>query len=78
MVEQAHLHLAALPQQVLDTALHRIQLTKEKLVRPDKWSHDRFLALNEEIQALRVATLGEERAATLSVEDGKRSPVELY
>ena len=78
MVEQAHTHLTALPHEVLDAALFRIERAKKKLVRPDPWSHDRFLTLNEEIQALRVATLGEERAANLSVEDGKRSPVELY
>jgi beta-N-acetylhexosaminidase len=39
---------------------------------------DRFESLNREIWQLRVDTLGEERAALLSVEDGKRSPVELY
>jgi beta-N-acetylhexosaminidase len=31
-----------------------------------------------EIWDLRVATLGAERAAERSPEDGKRSPVELY
>ena len=34
--------------------------------------------VDAEIWDLRVATLGEERAKILSVEDGKRSPVELY
>ena len=34
--------------------------------------------INADIQALRVAVLGEAAAANLSVEDGKRSPVELY
>jgi beta-N-acetylhexosaminidase len=78
LVEQAHRHLADLPHEVLDTALARIERAKHKLVCPDKWSHERFLAINAEIQELRVATLGAERAANLSVEDGKRSPVELY
>ena len=54
MVEQAHRHLADLPHEVLDTALARIERAKLKLVRPDKWSHGRFLAINEEIQELRV------------------------
>ncbi len=78
MVEQAHVHLAALPHEVLDLALSRIERAKKRLVRPDAWSLDKFLAINDDIQSLRVATLGEERAANLSVEDGKRSPVELY
>ena len=39
---------------------------------------DRFAAINKEILDLRIATLGEEAARVLSVEDGKRSPVELY
>ena len=37
-----------------------------------------FAAINREIWDLRVAVLGEERAREKSVEDGKRSPVELY
>ncbi|MDB6132352.1 MAG: Beta-N-acetylhexosaminidase [Verrucomicrobiales bacterium] len=78
MVEQAHVHLQALPHEVLDTALARIERAKKRLVRPDSWSLNRFLAINDNIQALRVATLGEEGAVNLSVEDGKRSPVELY
>ena len=39
---------------------------------------DRFAELNKEVWDLRVATLGEEAAKNYSVEDGKRSPVELY
>ena len=78
MVEQAYQHLQGLPHEVLDTALERIERAKKRLVRPDAWSQSRFLAINEEIQALRVDVLGEERASQLSVEDGKRSPVELY
>jgi len=78
MVEQAHQHLAGLPESVLNVALERVEKTKKKLVRPDKWDLDRFLAINEDIQQLRVDVLGADRAAILSVEDGKRSPVELY
>jgi beta-N-acetylhexosaminidase len=78
MVEEAHKHLAGLPDQVLNFALDRVQRAKRKMRKPDKWSLERFAEINEEIQALRVAVLGEEGAAQLSVEDGKRSPVELY
>ncbi len=78
MVEQAHIHLAGLPEPLLDTALDRVKRAKKRLTRPDAWSLDKFAALNAEIQDLRVAVLGEEKAAELSVEDGKRSPVELY
>lgn len=51
---------------------------KKRLVKPDAFSRDRFAAINKEIWDLRVATLGEDAARQLSVEDGKRSPVELY
>ncbi|MBL9133078.1 MAG: glycosyl hydrolase, partial [Verrucomicrobiaceae bacterium] len=52
--------------------------TKKRLIRPDKFDLDRFAAINRDIWQLRVDTLGEEAAKNLSVEDGKRSPVELY
>jgi beta-N-acetylhexosaminidase len=78
MVEQAHQHLAGLPDHVLNIALDRVRRAKGNLRKPDKWSMERFAEINEEIHALRVAVLGEERAGILSVEDGKRSPVELY
>jgi beta-N-acetylhexosaminidase len=48
------------------------------MAAPDRWDRDRFDRLNEGVWQLRVDTLGEERAAVLSVEDGKRSPVEIY
>ena len=78
MVEQAYQHLAGLPDNVLRPALERVQRAKGNMKKPEKWSQERFAQINEEIQALRVAVLGEEGAANLSVEDGKRSPVELY
>ena len=78
MVEQAHRHLAALPERLLNTALERVQRAKDNMKKPAKWSLERFVAINAEIQELRVAVLGEEKASQLSVEDGKRSPVELY
>ncbi|MCB1227670.1 MAG: glycoside hydrolase family 3 protein [Verrucomicrobiales bacterium] len=78
MVEQARVHLEAVEGPVIHDALRRIEKTKKRLVRPDRWSLDRFAALNREIWDLRVAVLGEEQARVTSVEDGKRSPVELY
>ncbi|CAN5783758.1 beta-N-acetylhexosaminidase [soil metagenome] len=78
MVEQAKLHLEALPDPVVYDALIRLEKTKKRLAAPDKFSLDRFVAINEEIWQLRVDTLGAEGASKLSVEDGKRSPVELY
>jgi beta-N-acetylhexosaminidase len=78
MVELARRHLEGVEHPVLHDALLRIEKTKKRLVRPDKFDLDRFAAINREIWDLRVATLGEEKARILSVEDGKRSPVELY
>lgn len=78
MVELAREHLEGVEEPVLNDALERIEKTKKCLVRPDKFSLDRFAAINQDIWQLRVDTLGEEKAKVLSVEDGKRSPVELY
>jgi len=78
MVEQAHVHLQGLEDTVLDDALRRIERAKKRMAMPDPWSRSRFDKLNEDVWKLRVDTLGEEKAAVLSVEDGKRSPVELY
>ncbi len=78
MVEQAREHLKGVPEPLLDDALRRVELAKKKIEPPKPWSDAEFKRLNDEIWQLRVDTLGEERAAQLSVEDGKRSPVEIY
>jgi beta-N-acetylhexosaminidase len=78
MVELARRHLETLPDPVVHDALRRIESAKKRLPKPDAFSLERFAAINDEIWDLRVAVLGPERAAQLSVEDGKRSPVELY
>lgn len=78
MVEQAKLHLEALPNPVVHDALLRIEQTKKKLSKPTRFSLEEFARINNEIWQLRVDTLGEDRAKDFSVEDGKRSPVELY
>jgi beta-N-acetylhexosaminidase len=78
MVELARQHLEGVEAPALHDALTRIEKTKKRLVKPDKFDLDRFAAINRDIWQLRVDTLGEEAAKNLSVEDGKRSPVELY
>jgi beta-N-acetylhexosaminidase len=78
MVELAKQHLEGVEGPILHDALMRIERAKKKLPAPYGWSMDRFKQINRDIWDLRVAVLGEELAANLSVEDGKRSPVELY
>ena len=51
---------------------------KKKMAAPTAFSPAEFDAINRDIWDLRVATLGEEKAREKSVEDGKRSPVEIY
>jgi beta-N-acetylhexosaminidase len=78
LVEQAAEVIATLPDPLLHDALVRIEKTKAKMAPPYAWSIERFHEIDSQIWDLRVETLGEERARILSVEDGKRSPVELY
>lgn len=78
MVEQAYEHLKGVPEVDLNVALERMDKAKKKLIGPADWDMNEFDRINREIQELRVAVMGEEAAANLSVEDGKRSPVELY
>lgn len=78
MVEEAKKHLEALPGPVVHDTLVRMEKTKKRLEPPSDFSIERFAEINRAIWQLRVDTLGEERANILSVEDGKRSPVELY
>ena len=78
LVEAAAEVIATLPDPVLHDALVRIEATKKKMAQPFAWSIERFQEIDAQIWDLRVETLGEEKAKQLSVEDGKRSPVELY
>ena len=78
MVEEAKTHLAKLPEPVVDDALRRIERLKKRMAVPHKFTMDTFEAINKDIWDLRVDVLGEEQAKILSVEDGKRSPVETY
>jgi beta-N-acetylhexosaminidase len=77
-IANVHSVLGALPAAQIDRALASVAATKTKLTPPDEFSEAEFNAINREIWDLRVAVLGEEEAAKLSPEDGKRSPVELY
>jgi len=78
LVEAAHRVIQTLPHPVVDDALRRIENAKKRFVKPDPWSIEKFREIDGRIWQLRVDTLGEERAKILSVEDGKRSPVEIY
>ena len=77
-IEEALGYIQNLPSDQLERALDNIARCKTKLASPDDFSESTFAAVNGEIWDLRVAVLGEEGARELSVEDGKRSPVETY
>lgn len=77
-VENVHRILQTLPRDQIDRALASVAAFKKNLVPPDEFSEAAFHKIDNEIWDLRVATLGKERAATRSAEDGKRSPVEVY
>ena len=71
-------YIENLPAAELERALSNIARCKANLAPPSDFSESVFAMLNQEIWDLRVAILGEERASELSVENGKRSPVESY
>ncbi len=78
LVEQAAKVIHTLPEPMISDALRRIEKAKKAMASPDIWSIEKFHEIDNRIWDLRVDTLGEERAAILSVEDGKRSPVETF
>lgn len=78
VVEQALGFLGSVPKADLDRALASVAATKARLVPADVWDEAEFRRRDSEVYDLRVATLGAERAAQRSPEDGKRSPVEVY
>jgi len=59
-------------------AERRIAQLREKLDPPLAFSVEAHAELDRKIHQLRVDTLGKEAAAIRSVEDGKRSPVEMF
>jgi len=77
-IDKVYSELKRLPHAQTDRALASVAAFKEKMVKPDEFSEESFRKINDEIWSLRVTVLGEERAKERSIEDGKRSPVELY
>jgi beta-N-acetylhexosaminidase len=77
-IDKVYSELRRLPHAQTDRALASVAAFKQKMVKPDEFSEESFRKINDEIWNLRVAVLGEERAKERSIEDGKRSPVELY
>lgn len=77
-IENVHRILGTLPRKQIDRALKSVARFKKNLVPPDEFPEAAFHRIDDEIWELRVATLGEERAAIRSGEDGKLSPVERY
>ena len=70
--------LAKCPSEQLDRALSNIANFKSRMASPYPFTEQAFLELDREVWDLRVATLGEDRASARSIDDGKRSPVEVY
>jgi beta-N-acetylhexosaminidase len=77
-IENVHRILGTLRREQIDRALKSVAHFKKNLTPPDQFSEDAFRKIDGEIRDLRMAVLGEERAAIRSVEDGKLSPVERY
>src|SRR6266581_966220 len=77
-IENVHRILGTLPSDQIERALKSVARFKKNLTPPDQFSQAAFRKIDSEIQDLRVAVLGEKRAATPNAEDGKRSPVERY
>jgi beta-N-acetylhexosaminidase len=77
-IENVRRILETLPRDQIDRALTSVVAFKETMQPPHEFSESAFRKIDNEIWDLRVATLGEERAKQRSVEDGKRSPVEIY
>jgi beta-N-acetylhexosaminidase len=78
LVEEAFAALERVQPAVVDQALAGVSRFKARLAPPEPFAQERFRDLDHQIWQLRVATLGAERAAVRSSEDGKRSPVEVY
>ena len=70
--------LETLPREQTNRALASVAKFKKTMQPPHEFSEAAFRKIDNEIWELRVATLGEKRAKQRSVEDGKRSPVEIY
>ena len=78
LAAKARRALEGLPAAEIEQALASVARFKSHLAPPHAFSETAFLALDSEVWDLRVSTLGAQKAAQRSSEDGKRSPVELY
>jgi beta-N-acetylhexosaminidase len=78
MADEAIRILGQLDRSMIDRALAAVAGFKSLVVRPAPFSEARFQELDQRVWNLRVATLGPEKAAQRSPDDGKRSPVEVY
>jgi beta-N-acetylhexosaminidase len=67
-----------LPRKQISCALASVAAFKSKMQPPTKFSESAFRKLDDVVWKLRVAVLGEERAAERSPENAARSPVERY
>src|SRR6476619_4271294 len=67
-----------LPRKQINRALASVPAFKSKMQPPTKFSESAFRKLDDAVWKLRVAVLGEERAAERSPENAGRSPVERY
>lgn len=70
--------LGRTPESLLQPALERVEKLQKRLAPPHVFSLEAHQALDRQVYQLRVDTLGAEAAATRSVDDGKRSPVETF
>jgi beta-N-acetylhexosaminidase len=77
-IENVRKILEMLPRNRIDRPLASVAKFKKTMQPPHEFSEAAFRKIDNEIWDLRVATLGEERAKQRSVDDGKRSPVEVY
>ncbi|HWY50070.1 MAG TPA: glycoside hydrolase family 3 N-terminal domain-containing protein [Chthoniobacterales bacterium] len=77
-IENVHRILGTLPRDQIARSLVSVAKFKKQMQPPHEFSEAAFRKIDNEIWDLRVATLGEELAKQRSVEDGKRSPVEVY
>src|SRR5438874_3997611 len=70
--------IGKLPRKQISRALASVAAFKSKMQPPTEFSESAFRKLDDAIWKLRVAVLGEERAAERSPENAARSPVERY
>jgi beta-N-acetylhexosaminidase len=77
-IENVQRILATLPQEQIDRASQNVARFKQRLTPPDKFSEAAFRRIDDEIWDLRVAVLGEERAAQTISHSVQHSPVEMF